>query len=234
MKPDIKIDTREWQRAAAQLFTTSKRELPDFLNGQAFKVAIEALRHTHHASRGQVERELGQVGTKVRLSTSRKTGKTSFKSAGRVLQDDSLAARILTKRFRDTGSWGVKGSNMARRAVNLIASRVRSINFIRAGWIGAIRQLSAVVRRRPRGGSPRDVKVRGVLKGGAVPAKQGWTCKSQVFNTALSPRVKPPSRIGKPLSVANAGLRRALGMAAADMQQEFERRMQPHFKAVSK
>ena len=233
MAGDFKLDTREWNRALNQLATTTKRDAPDFLNGQAFKVAIEALRHTHHASKSKVERELGQVATKVRLSTSRKTGAKSFRSAGRVVQDDSLASRILVKRFRETGSWGVKGGDMAKRAINLIAARVKSINFIRAGWIGAIRKLEPALKRRPRVSRTREARVHGVLKGGAIPAVNGLTSFVEIFNTALTPRVKEPSKAGKPLPVAQAGLQRAFTLAAMDMQQEFERRMQPNFQAVS-
>lgn len=233
MPNNVTIDTREWRAAAQQLFTTSKRELPDFMNGQAFKVAIEAMRLTDRANRAQVERELGQVATKVRLSTSRKTGAKSFKSAGRIVEEDSLAARILGKRFKDTGSWGVRGSDMAKRVLNLIAARVRSINFIRAGWIGAIRRLDAVVRRKPRVSRSRDVKTYGVLKGGALPAADGVACAVEIFNTALSPRVKEPSKKGNPMPVAEIGLIRAFAAATADMRQEFERRMEAHFKAVS-
>lgn len=222
MNPTIDIDVRQWQQAARELQATSKRSLPDFLNGQALAVAVRALKLTKQASRADIETELGQIATEVRTSNrGRNAGKV--RRGTRVLRDDSLAERILLAHFRDTGEWLAKGRSIMDRARALIGKRVRSISFVRSGWIPAVRKLTGIVRQKPAkaGGGIAGAKQFGRDKGTARPAI--W--KFGIMHAEIENSIPGHAR-GKAVDkVATDGLRVALQESARDMIETLAKRL---------
>ncbi len=226
MKPTIEVDFRAWQKAANDLFRTSSRSLVDFTNGQALRVAIDAVRQTEKTDANKVKYQLGAVVK----SQDKTTGKLKFTRRKKILQvkDDSLAQRILAKRFQTTGQWGVKGSTMQERIHNFIAARSRSVSFIASGWIAARNKLFPLVRQKAgviksTGGA----KAYGKPKGTARPAMNSLTSKisAEIENTALLQPSKEPSVVRNPMVPAQAGLQRALQNATRDMIETLAKRL---------
>ena len=241
MKPTIGVDTREWQAASRQLFETSSRTCVDFTNGQALKVATEAIKNTAKANRREVERTLGVLASreKLRKGYGRGKGKRWVRVTSRLLLENSFAERIVAKRFRETGSWGgLKGDTIQEKAMSLIRQRARAVGFIKSGWIPAVRKLAAIVYKKPRGLGFRRSEAQqfGRDKGSARPAIFSLRSKIETIiqNTALmANQGKAPAPGGNPMPVAVAGLNAALRVASADMLAELARRLQPDFKRVS-
>ena len=209
MRPTIAIDSREWKRAAQELFRTSSRSCVDFTNGQALKVAIEAVRQTRRASAAKIRAELNTV------------------QSG---QKATFAQRILAKRFRVTGSFGVKGSTWNQRLKNFIAARARSATFIASGWLPARKRLFAFVKQKPlkAGSTFAFARQYGREKGSARPATFSGLrslITAEIANTALKTTSKYPAPGGDPLPVAKAGLQAALDIAAKDMIETLARRL---------
>lgn len=240
LKPEMTVDVSEWTRAARALHEASSRTSVDFINGQALKVAIEAVRRTEKADASRIERELGAAareGPFYRQTTRGKNkGQWRRFSGGSVLKADSLASRILGWRMKNRGRFGVDGDTDDERARNLIAIRKRSRSFIASGWIGARNALFSLVKQKdPKTRSIADAKQYGQPKGSATPAR--FTLRSVmqaiIGNTALLSQSREPSKARDPRRTATKGLQAALNEAARDMTAELARRLQPDFKKVS-
>jgi hypothetical protein len=240
MKPTVNVVISEWQAASRQLFETSSRSCGDFTNGQALKVAIESVRQTDKANRTVIGHILGAVGRSVSfklVSRGKNKGKMRTVKGKIQAKEDSFAARILGKRFKETGKWGVKGDTMEERVHNLILARTRSAGFIASGWIAARNVLWSVVKKKPAGTSSLSgVRQVGKPKGRAKPATFSLRSKivSEIENSALMDHEgRTPAPGGNPMPVAQLGLQAALNVAAKDMIAELARRLNPDFRKVS-
>lgn len=236
IRPHITLDTRGWMLAAQDLKETSSRSCADFINGQALKVAVEAIKQTKRSNAARIAQVLGEIGREVSFGTvsrGKNKGKTRTKRGNRIVAEGSLAERILGARFEQTGQWGVKGDTMVERARNLIASSVRSAAFIASGWIPAFRVLRSIVYDKPSGTtSSQGAKQYGKAKGSAKPARFSFAQKIEciIQNTALLTIGKPPSKGGDPMPVAKAGLQAALDTAARDMIETLAKRLKRDLK----
>jgi hypothetical protein len=215
VNPTIEVDFREWQKAAKELFATSKRTLPEFINGQAMAVVIRALKFTKKADKSKVELQLGrEAPTKAVIKRGKRKGQTVMRSSKKI-RNDSLAARILLKHYNQTGKgeWLAPGGTIEERAKNFIAKRLRSISYIRAGWIPALKKLGAVVPKKPSGSTSaeRQATYFGRPKGDAVPAK------STLGLIVATIENKVPGIAFSTAPYAEAGLRAALKDAERDM-----------------
>lgn len=202
-------------------------------------MASEAIKQTEKASRQKIERTLGVLASQEkRRNTAEGRTKGWVRIKNRILLQDSYAERIVAKRFKITGSWGgLKGNTIQEKALSFIRRSVRSVGFIRSGWIQAVKTLSAVVFKKPRNISMSDARQYGRPKGYARPAVFGLRSKihAEIVNTALmAHKSNPPAPGGDPMPVAVRGLQMAMNVAARDMLAELARRLDPDFKAVSK
>jgi hypothetical protein len=237
------VDLRQWTAAARALKETSSRTAVDFINGQALKVAIESVRQTEKANRTAIAWRLGLIGRSVefkkRLRNTKSGAKGTYRTVkGKALvKENSFAERILGKRFKDTGKFGIKGETMADRVRNFIAARTRSAGFIASGWIGSRNALFSIVKKKATGTKTiADAKQYGKAKGGATPARFSLRSiiNAEIFNKALMSMMgKIPATGGNPLPIANKGLQAAINIAAKDMTEELARRLRPDFKKVS-
>lgn len=236
MTPGFTLDAREWQRAAKALAETSSRSCVDFINGQSLRVVIQAVRETEHANAAHIRTVLEGAGRGVSFRVL-KSGKRKGKLRtvrGEYL--NSFAERILGARFRQTGSFGIKGKNMTEMIRRFIGARTRSANFIRSGWIPARNTLMRIVKVKPRLGSFSfdGAKVVGKPKGKAIPAAvRGFRgiIECIVENSALQRgRVRAPAPGGDPMPIAVKGLQKALDFCAKDMMAELARRLSGDLK----
>jgi hypothetical protein len=220
MTPTIQVDFNEWRRAAAELSAQSKRTLPDFINGQAMAVAVQAIKLTRKADASRIEYELGTVGYTTRtISKGKRKGQVV--KGDRILKNDSLARRILFAHYAKTKKWLTAGATIKDKADNLIKKRLRGVGYIKAGWIPAFKTLSSVVRRKPAkaSGGAYGVKQFGAPKGSAIPAKQALG----LIYATIENSVPGFSKTTEPYAVE--GLRQALAFTAADMTEVLAKRL---------
>lgn len=219
-----------------QAIKESSRAAPDVVNGHALGVASQAIALTEKADSAKIEYVLGQTGTQLNYTKKgdRLLGRRRVKGK-RILRDDSFAARIVNKRRaqfagQDYMLWGNALETAARK---LIAARVRSTGFIKSGWIWALRDLSAVVRRRRATTIKEDVAVSKTRKGGAIVARVGGgNVEATIYNTALvasGGQFQAPGH-HNPLPVAERGLIKALRAEEANMRQHLFDKMMAALK----
>ena len=238
MKPTIRIDASGWQRAAQELFQTSSRTCVDFTNGQALKVSIESVRQTKKANAEELARKLGATGREVSFNVI-KRGKNAGKTRvvrGRITtaNEETFAHRILIARRINTGKWGIKGDLLKDKVSNFIRARMASVSFISAGWLPARNRLFSIVRNKTgiKTTGMFGAKKRGKDKGSAKPALFSLRSKIEAIieNTALLQKANPPAPGGDPMPVATQGLQKALDLAAKDMIETLQKRLEPDFR----
>ena len=228
MQPTFTVDSREFQRVAEALITTSSRTYPRFVNGQLYRVATLAVKLTDKANRTKIDREMGTLRSVIKTRSSKSGGKNGWvRITKREIKDDSFASRILIARHAATGKWFAKGRTIKEKAATLIAAKIRSVAFIKSGWIPSIQTLTPLVYSR--GAALGGAKQVGAPKGYAVPARftMSGPITGTIANTALLHQSKFNAwhgKLGNPIPIAQKGLQTAMNVATRDMADEFYRR----------
>lgn len=146
------------------------------VNSHAYYIARKALWFTKKASAADIRSSLRRLG----LSSSRTT------ASGRVVEG-SEAPRgqlIINAARRKLGLPSIYGREMAEAIDKLEASRLRSIAFVKSGWLPAIRILEAFgVNKSKAAPMDRAARVRGQEKGSAYPAVEGATMICRIINS---------------------------------------------------
>jgi hypothetical protein len=215
----IKVDTREFDRALKELAREAQKSLPEVVNDQAFRLANEALDRTKRANSGKMLSELGRKVASYKFASYNKKGKQRiYKKPARVYSEweDTLMARIIQRRRKNMGKPPLWGSDLGEAAKSVINARMKSTGFAASGWLPAIRKLGWAARkkgydaagsRRTRGG----VHVKGVDKGGANPAQgSSWNKSSSLWNSATQDPSKSSSKKGNIAGVIEQALKEAI------------------------
>jgi len=153
-----------------QMETCAKRStlgFRDFINVTMLKIVTTSYKLTRVADRAKIERRLGITAYKT--SISKKTGKYVRRKAVITGLEETVAYRIVQKRAQEAGApLTTKQADTAAR--RMIGAILRSVGFIRSGWIPAIQKLSRIVPARDRtdGGAKRS-EVKGRPKGYVIP-----------------------------------------------------------------
>lgn len=227
LKPDLNFDFNEFDATLQRYLDETQKDVNLVVAEKAFELAggygnsnPGALQLTEHANAGKIGQELAAtVETTQKTTRSGKVRTVQKRSFG---SDDqtrkTLAARIVNARRVAQGDNPIWGAELRKEATKLTNARIKSVNFIRSGWVGAIRDLASRVRRS---GSS-SIKEKGQTKGHAV-VSGGWSPSVEIINTALNPKSGGNSRM---VAVAQRGLAKAVVSVTRSMERYLERRMQ--------
>jgi hypothetical protein len=160
-------DQSAFDEALKEEMQHTKRTFSQALNTHAYFIARKALWYTHKADKTAVESQLT--------------------SPPQYAEADSLAEAILVARYRAHGGWPGSGAEFERAIQKFVAGRLRSIAFLKSGWIPAIRILEPFSANKS-GAAPRDTQARvyGQEKGNAYPAVDGEQMTARIVNSALA------------------------------------------------
>lgn len=225
MSASLHIAGEEFHRAAEQCIKHSERTYHQFINGQSLAVASRAIKETERANAQQIAAQLAK-NVSVKSRTSAKTGKVR-NSLKYSVDQNTLAARIINARLIARGEKPIWGKELSKAARRMVGARIKAVNFIRSGWIYAVKTLSAAVGYSA---GPRDgARMTGVAKGYAKPARPAVNSvvSAEIANTALLRDKRTP------LPVAERGLSAALSFVAKDMLAHLAKKLDPVFKEVS-
>ena len=203
------------------------RTVAEAINTKAYFVARAALWYTHKADAQDIGDTLGRFVSTLNLGRKNKAGRftttRTLELASAREYDAPLAAIIINARRGEKGEPGLYGAAMARAVRALIASRVRSIAFLKSGWLPAIRILSLYAKDKS-GGAPTDSQARifGQEKGSAVPAVDGGEMIAQIINSALAKGDRGAQALAK---WGGAGLETAFYNEVQSMREYIERKL---------
>jgi hypothetical protein len=200
---DATWDQSKFDEALERYVTTSKRSLPVILNSKAFFVARKACWYTDRAERKELIKPRQPTESRHRSPTG----------------GGLLLGAMISKR-RGIGK-GLYGPPMKERFDNTIASRRRSVGFIKSGWIPAIQALDPKAEDKAQAAPV----VRGMRQYG-VPKGQGQTASENrplavIVNSAES-RSAPH---GSAYRVGFYGLNRAFSSETESMEEYMEKKL---------
>ncbi len=204
-------DQTQFDAVLAQELQHTKRTFSEALNTHAYFIARKALWHTKKADRATVEAEL--------------TARPNYAAA------DSLAEAILIARYNAQGGWPGSGAEFERAIRKLVSGRLRSIAFLKSGWIPAIRILETFSVSKS-GAAPRDTEARvyGQEKGSAYPAVDGEQMTARIVNDAISKADEGGKALAK---YGGAGLDLAFYSETASMKDYIEKKLADQFNKAN-
>lgn len=222
----LKIDTREFQRTLRDYEKVSKRDLATILNTKGFYIARGAVRDTHKADKDKVKAEL------TALVKSGKKFKTVKRFSRFGLEYDApLISLLINMRRGARGEKGLYGKSMANAVKGWLGARLRSIAFLRAGFIPAIKAFEPLAEKK--GQAPKmDGATRqyGKPKGSAKVAKADtWRPVASITNAA-SAKGDKNSALER---YVGEGLRSAFAKEVASMKQYMEEKFAATAKKFS-
>lgn len=216
------------------------RTLPQILDTKGYYIARAATRYTAKADRTRIQTSLGQVITVQGTTRNKKTGITKMVKRRKLVlaRNNSrsgsapLAALILQHRRTAGGhhslfygkkrAAGIAAMNQAIK--KMIGSRMRSVTFLKSGWLTAIKKLAATAVRS--GAPAMDVSARqvGKAKGDAKPAQKGFVIQTQIINLAFGNKTTARAR-QRALTIATRGLQQAFDSETRSMNDYMDKAM---------
>lgn len=181
------------------LFTS--RDLATTLNTKGYYIARRATVETEKADRGKI---------------------TSF-----IRQDTGrIAGMMINKRRRERGEKGLYGEDMKEAVAMVRSARLRSVSFLKSGWIPAIKRLQPLAARI--GGSvprqDRGAKQIGAAKGAGMPANPGMRAVCRILNEA-SGKHTTMEGLAHAVTVGEIGLAKAFDFETQSMKDYLFRKM---------
>jgi hypothetical protein len=206
MQPTIQLDTRGFNAVLQEYQRSNRRTWPEICNAKALDVNFRALKETPKADKESI-RALESKPWWPRYIRKRLKGKT-----------------VDNKRNRKSSKLGhgATGSFAAEYSRKVIAARLRSVAFLKAGWLPGIRRLSMIVKDRFGAATIGGAKQYGVEKGAAIPAVSGDNPTATIINSAIG--------IDK---MGVDALQRAVDGAAADMGEYIARKLEGNARKVA-
>lgn len=160
----LTVDTKEFDRVFKEYMKYSSRDFAEACNQHAYYIARNAVKDTYSTPKDRVA--------------------TDLMKPSRISNTAPIAAILVNKYEKSKGRKGLSGPNMAKAVEKFIKKRQRSVNFLRAGWIPAVKMLEKLVPRKG-GASITGIKARGKPKGGAIPARASNSPIAYIFNNVL-------------------------------------------------
>ncbi len=221
-------DTFEMTRfteTLAEYIKYTSRTLTSAINTKAYYVARKAVWFTGKTDKGKMQKDLGGF---VRVQRTNKKGKLvtrrQIELTGARDYNAPLAAVIINKRRGLKKQSGLYGRQMAVAIRKMLSARLRSVAFIKSGWLPAIQALAPFAEKKNEPDTDRDAAQVGNAKGRASEARESdLITEATIVNLASAVRDKKNAleKYGIP------GLDQAFNDEAQSMAQYIEDRMKP-------
>lgn len=161
----ITVNTKEFDKAMKEYLKYSKRTFVEAINQHAYYTARNATQTTYAADKEAIRRDL--------------------EKPAEVYPEVPLAAILVNKELASKGKKGLTGEKMRVAVEKFIKKKQSHRNFLRAGWIPAIKKLASVVPKKNGTKIPSGTAKKGRNFGGATAAKDAWKTVCSIWNSAL-------------------------------------------------
>lgn len=225
----VRVNTQKFDAAMDQYRRLTSKTVAEIVNTKAYYIALNALNSTQHANIADIRAELGQIVTvKYKDKKGKERKKKTFAAALSRKHGDQqvpLAEILVNAERKKQGQPLIFGKELTSEMRKLYARRIRSVNFVRAGWIPAIKGLTPLAKKD--GSTQRDtsVKAAGEPKGGVIPGRQSdiWTSVCKIYNDVVGSDNKPSNYVN---NIKNIGLQKAINKEAASMMAYVDKKLQ--------
>lgn len=220
LKPTIKVDLAEFTRTMREYSRVCKsRTIPEIVNTKAYYIARRAIFETPKADANKIK---GQLGKFVTALVANKRGRMVKRRQVDLVQGSQhpapLAALIINARRGAKGLRGLYGAAMEKAARAFLAARLRSVSFLKSGWLPAVKLLGQVIGKSGGPSMGQRPKQVGQPKGSAMPARSGFRVKATIINAAGGNK----NNRGALLTFGEPALQRAIDAEQASMHQYIE------------
>lgn len=190
----IQVDTTEFDKKLKEYMKYSKRELSEAINQKAYYIARNAVGVTKAATKEEI--------------------KSDLEAASRKFPRAPVAAILVNKERATKGLKGLYGSQMSAAIERFIRIRQAHRNFLRSGWIPAIRKLEALVPKRNGAKIPAATERAGrSYYGGAKPARPSLNPLAEIWNSVFAKH-----NTDKVRNYLQQGAQKAIDLETASME----------------
>lgn len=212
------LDTRQFDKTLKEYMQFTKRSVAEVANAKCWFIARNATNTTKAVDRSKIDAELD--------------------APSRINPEAPLAAILVNKQLRGKGMKGVSGSQMQAAIKKLKAARKRSINFLRSGWLPAVRILEYHLKKgdiqfskRYAPKLNRQTKQFGREKGAAIYARPERERTFAEIENAVYGGKKPSPRVH---DLIVEGLQKAITQEVASMKTYIERKLNPEINKFNR
>lgn len=159
MQITMKLDTREFDKTMKEYVKWTTRQPAEIVNAKLYFIALNAMNETK--------------------TTNAQIIRSSLNSPSRKYPNRSIGEILTYIQLRKKGKFPRKSATLTQKVEKFIKRRVGHIQFLRSGWIPAMKKLNYwnkrgditfVRKNAPK--MPKGIKQFGVNKGDVVPARQ--------------------------------------------------------------
>jgi hypothetical protein len=202
----VKVNTTAFDKAMQEYMKYSSRSLVEAVNQHAYYAARNATQTTHAADATKIKQDLEAMS----------------KSYPNV----PLAAILINIDLKKKGKKGLYGEKMRQAVEKFIRVRVAHRNFLRSGWIPAIKLLANIVPKRGGNKIPVGTDKKGRNFGGAKPAQYSnsitnWNAIASVWNSAVGKKAD-----SKSIAYLEEGAQMAIDQEVESMRKYIERKQE--------
>lgn len=205
MSVNIKVDTTKFDRAMKDYMKYSSRSNVEAVNQHAYYICRNATSTTHATEASKIKQDL--------------------EAASKTNPKAPIAAILANRDLGKKGKKGLYGEKMRKAMESFIKVRVAHRNFLRSGWIPAIKILANVVPKKGGRKIPSQTDKKGRNFGGAKPAKNTSVDTKRIlatiWNSALGKKNDQKS-----ITYITEGLQQAINMEIESMGKYIQKKQQ--------
>ena len=219
---NVRVDTKAFDKAMAEYMQFTKKSVAEVINAKCFFIARNAVLFTEKTPPTKIDSELNAVSKEYPPAP--------------------LSVVIINSRQKKKGEKGLTGRKMGRAVKKMIAARRKAINFLRSGWLPAIRILETAMKRgdikfakryAPKNDS--SVKQYGQDKGSAIWAKSNLERTfAQIENAVRGENKHSGTMSGRVHSILTSGLDKAVKAEIASIKIYVERKLNPEINKFNR
>ena len=190
----MKVDTKQFDRVLDEYMRYTSRSITEAVNSHAYYAARNATQTTYAAEASKIKEDLQAASSRY--------------------PSVPLAAILVNRDRKKKGKRGLRGEAMRTAVEKFIKVRQSHRNFLRSGWIPAIKQLASLVPKKRGARIPPGTEKKGRDFGGATPAKVGEHPIAVIWNSAVGKNAN-----AKAIRYIEEGIERALDQEVESMKQ---------------
>ena len=198
----VNVDTREFDRTFKQYMSYSKRSFAEACNQHAYYIARDAVLLTTGADKNVIRAKMEGPSA-------------SYPSA-------PLVAILVNSQLGKQGKKGLTGAKMTQAMERFIKKTQSHVNFVKSGWLPAIKILASVVPKKGGSKIPRGTDKAGRNFGGATKATEATFSPIAWIWNSISP-TRNKSTVQK---IVEEGAQKAMKMETNSMKIYIERKQQ--------
>lgn len=229
MSVTLIIDSKQFDSALKLYRQASKRDLSYILNRAGANIAFKAIQYTPKADAKKIENQLrAQTGSRIAGKRGILATPKSPKAASRrgIYKATPLAFRIVGAKLARKGTniqseFGSRG-DVDAYINKIIASRKRTVGFLKSGWFAAARAFQGAIKGNA-GSKFKGALDFGTQKGTYTLAVPSDSPIAMLTNSAVNPKsgTSPDALI----KYGSPALQKAVNAVAADMREWAQRKL---------